>query len=224
MAEAKHPQLSRWFKALLALCSGEPAAILSLLKTLLQHLPLPDRNPGIYEVLEYEARLELKDTRGLRALYHKRQRVRFLQDSVIAYQDTAWGDGDIFADYRCSPGMPVDRYREGHRYRILISLRGTKNRSDTEEFHIHREIRDGFVNATEDFQIEISHRTRKLSISIVFPLRRQPQEVMLIERNAARSKALGPEHQTQLSDGRQEYTWKTGKARIFEAYIVRWKW
>ena len=33
---------------------------------------------GMYEVLEYESRLELKDSKGKRATHRKRQRVRFL--------------------------------------------------------------------------------------------------------------------------------------------------
>ena len=100
---------------------------------------------GMYEVLSYEARLELLDPTGRHAVYRKRQRVRFLQDHIIAYQDQAWGDGNPFAAYRCAPGKAVDRYREGHRWRVLISLRQTKNKGDVEEFFIEREIRDGFT-------------------------------------------------------------------------------
>src|SRR5690349_623079 len=88
------------------------------------------RHQGIYEVLAYEAELTLLDRKGSRAYLTKHQQVRFLQDNIIAYQDQAWGDGDIFAEYRCTPGVEVDRYRDGHRYRILISLQETKNRGD----------------------------------------------------------------------------------------------
>jgi hypothetical protein len=41
--------------------------------------------------------------------------VRYLQDNMIAYQDQAWGDGEILVDYRRIPGTPVDRYRSGHK-------------------------------------------------------------------------------------------------------------
>jgi hypothetical protein len=44
---------------------------------------------GMYEVLEYEATLELKDRGGKRATFKKREKVRYLQDNVIAYQDQA---------------------------------------------------------------------------------------------------------------------------------------
>jgi hypothetical protein len=52
------------------------------------------------------------------------QRVCYLQDSVIAYQDQAWGAGEILLNHRCTPGTPVDRYRSGYKTYILISRRG----------------------------------------------------------------------------------------------------
>ena len=137
---------------------------------------------GMYEVLDYHAQLELLDPEGKQAIYHKRQKVRFLQDNIIAYQDQAWGDGDFMAAYRCSPGVMVDKYREGQSYNILISLRETKHAGDIEEFRIARTIRNGFVRSTEDFQIDIDHRTKHCAISVVFPRDRQPQQVTLIEQ------------------------------------------
>ncbi len=179
---------------------------------------------GMYEVLDYHAQLEVVDPDGKQAIYHKRQTVRFLQDNIIAYQDQAWGDGEIFADYKCSPGVAVDTYREGHRFNILISLRATKHSGDVEAFRIDRTIRDGFVRPVEDFQIEIDHRTSRFAMSVVFPLERQPKKVTLIEQNSTRSMVLGPENRTDLADGRCEYIWSTAKPRVFEAYILRWEW
>ena len=77
---------------------------------------------------KHESTLEILDTKGTKAQFHKRQRVRYLQDSIIAYQDQAWGDGDILIDYRCSPGVEVDRHRPGQKTYILISLRDVKRR------------------------------------------------------------------------------------------------
>ena len=179
---------------------------------------------GMYEVLEYESRLELEDVRGKNAVFHKRERVRFLQDNIIAYQDQAWGDGDIFADYKCSPGVAVDRYRDGHRYRVLISLRETKNQGDVEEFRIERIIRDGFIKDVESFQTEINHLTHRLSLSVVFPRSRPPRRVTLTEQNAEHTIPLGPSHRLILPDGRQQIVWRTNQPRLYEAYILRWQW
>ncbi|HEY44944.1 MAG TPA: hypothetical protein G4O11_13270, partial [Anaerolineae bacterium] len=44
-----------------------------------------ESSAGMYEVLEYESSLELNDRRGKRATFKKREEVRYLQDSVIAY-------------------------------------------------------------------------------------------------------------------------------------------
>ena len=53
---------------------------------------------GMYEVLEYEATLELADPGGERATFKKREKVRYLQDNIVACLDQAWGDGEIFMD------------------------------------------------------------------------------------------------------------------------------
>jgi hypothetical protein len=43
---------------------------------------------GMVELLDYEAHLELCDTRGRKAISRKRQRVRFLQNRACTYQAT----------------------------------------------------------------------------------------------------------------------------------------
>lgn len=169
-------------------------------------------------------RLELRDTKGKWADLDKRLRVRFVQNNVIAYQDQAWGDGDIFHEYRCEPGLPVDTYRDGHRNRVLISLRETKSRGDREEFRIHRTIKNGFMHHTEDFQVEIEHPTRQLGLTIVFPQKRPPRSIKLIEQNAARTRSLDVSAVVRLPDGRYEVRWEETKLRLYEAYIVRWEW
>lgn len=78
-------------------------------------------------MLAYEPTLELLDPQGQTAVFKKRQRVKFLQDYVIAFEDYAWGQGQVLADYRCAPGQVVDRWQEGDRSTVLISLRETKH-------------------------------------------------------------------------------------------------
>jgi hypothetical protein len=180
--------------------------------------------PGIYEVLEHEATLELCDPQGREVVYRKRQKVRFLQDNIIAYQDKAWGDGDIFAEYRCSPGLAVDRYREGHYYRILISLRQTKQRGDIEEFQIERKIINGFTRHIEDLQTEIDHRTHYLTVHIIFPPDRVPMLLTWIEQKRSQTTAIGVQHLQKLPDGRRQVTWSTNTPRLFESYLLRWEW
>src|SRR5664279_5483888 len=184
---------------ILTLLRGDFASL--AIKYILPHLPrLLRQLRAMYEVLEYETKLELLDPQGKLAVYTKHQKVRFLQDNVIAYQDQAWGDGDIFADYKCSPGVPVDRYQEGYRYRILISLRQTKNRGDIEEFRIERYIKDGFMKADGSFQTNVDHRTQKLTLRVIFPSGRAPLQVLFVQQHAARTTTLGAENIRRLSD------------------------
>ena len=178
----------------------------------------------MYEALEHDIRLELRDTSGHTAVYSKHQKVRFLQSNVIAFQDQAWGDGDIFADYKCSPGVPVDRYREGHRYRILISLRQSKQRGDVEEFHIERRIKNGFIKSTEDLQTEIDHKTLEVSMTVVFPQARWAKKIVLIEQKTARVTELESKNTQILPDGRQQVQWHMSYPKQFEAYFLHWEW
>jgi hypothetical protein len=49
------------------------------------------QNQDLYENLNYEATLELLSATGKTAIFRKEQRVRFLQNHIIAFEDYAWG-------------------------------------------------------------------------------------------------------------------------------------
>ncbi len=217
-------QLKEWLQKLRDLLDSDLVDLVPRLWSAVKQLFREEKPPGPYEVLAYESRLELKDAKGKKAVFYKRQRVHFLQDNVIAFQDLAWGDGQIFADYQCAPGVAVDRYREGHRYRVLISLRETKNQGDVEEFLIERTIQDGFTRTVESFQTEINHPTQQLSVSVVFPRQRPPQRVTLTQQNAAKTAELGADRRRVLPDGRVKVFWEAHNPGLYEAYILQWTW
>lgn len=178
---------------------------------------------GMYEVLEYETTLELKNKQGSKATFSKRQKVKYLQNNIIAYQDQAWGDGEILLDYRCSPGIEADRYRPGHKTYILISLREEKRKGDTDEFFIEWGLNDGFPRDTELWGTNISHRTQYLKTRIIFPQSRPPIRAWLVEQ--IRNKKYLLENDTfQLPDGRWQVQWETKKPRLHENYIIQWEW
>lgn len=183
-----------------------------------------ERHEGMYEILDYDSTLELVDAKGKTAVFKRRQKVKFLQDNVIAFQDLAWGDGEIFADYKCSPGVEVDRYQEGDRWNVLISLRETKSSGDIEDFYIERTVKYGFTQDEECRQVELRHRTKRLRLAVIFPKKRRCQRAVLLERNRNRTTVLGQKHFTDLPDGRQMLTWETTKPRRFEIYTLKWKW
>lgn len=199
---------------------------LSLVLDLAQYLRrlLCARPSCPYEILDYEASVELLDTKGKKALFKKRQQVRFLQNNVIAIEDYVWGDGEILADYRCTPGVVVDKYREGDRWNLLISLRETKSSGDIEQFHVEQQARNTYRKHEEWLQTEIRRPTRRLRMSVTFPQKRGCQRAVLVQRSANRTTELGPEHFDILPDGRQMLAWGTNHAKGYEVYTLRWWW
>ena len=179
---------------------------------------------GMYEVIDYESTLELKDRDGRRATFKKRENVRYLQDNVIAYHDQAWGDGRILVGYRCTPGTAVDRYRSGYKTYILISRREVKNRGDVDEFNVRWGIREGFLRRTEQWETHVTHPTKRLTIKVIFPRSRPPTRTSLIQSNRQRTRPLGDDAQVLLPDGRWAVSWETRRPRLHETYILQWEW
>jgi hypothetical protein len=178
----------------------------------------------MYEVLEYESTLELLDRHGKRASFKKREKVRYRQNNIIAYQDQGWSDGQSLLDYRCSPGVVVDQYRPGQKTYILISLRESKQHGDVDEFHMEWGLREAFVRAREQWDTEINHRTRQLQVRLIFPKTRPPVRVWLEEHLRRRTRLLSDAALKQLADGRWQIAWKTDRPRLHERYVLKWEW
>ncbi|WP_162909890.1 hypothetical protein [Aggregatilinea lenta] len=183
-----------------------------------------ERVVGLYEVLDFDHTLELCDVKGMKAIYHKRETIRLLQDYVSAYTDLVWGKGDILADYRCSPGVPVDRYSVGHKRCILISLREVRRRGDSFTVHIERTVRNGFITTTGWSETVVQHRTHRFRTSVLFPAERPPRHIALLEVNRNRTTPLGEAHTEVLPDGRYRVSWETTNPKLFEAYTLKWTW
>lgn len=179
---------------------------------------------GIYEVLEYESTLELNDGRGVGAHYSKREKVRYLQNNIIAYQDQAWGDGEILLDYRSTPGKAVDFYRSGRKSIILISIQNIRQFGEIDEFHIEWDMKNCFLGERESWETSIDHPTRKIRLNIIFPQKRLPRRVLLIEDSRHKSVLIGDEFLIQLTDKRWMVHWEIGRPRLHERYILQWDW
>lgn len=182
------------------------------------------QNQDLYENLNYHATLELVTATGQTAVFRKEQRVRFLQNHIIAFEDYAWGDGNVLAEYKCTPGIVVDKWREGDRWNVLISLRETRSRGDITEFYIVRVEKNTFTQAEEWLQTEIRRPTHRLQMGIIFPRERPCQRAVVIQRSRNRVTVLGPGHFHQLPDGRQLVRWVTDNVRTYELYTLKWWW
>jgi hypothetical protein len=179
---------------------------------------------GLYQILDYDLALNIEDKEGREAVLRRRQVVRFLQDHVIAYQDEAWGDGEVVAEYHCYPGIPVDFFAVGARRMILISLRQAKNRGDVVEFNIERRVREGFTKNEEWLEVQTRYPTQRLRISVFFPRGRPCQRARLIERHADQVTELSAAHFSRTSDGRQVLSYEILKPSQSESYTIVWIW
>ena len=182
------------------------------------------RAQGIYEVLEHATTINLLDPRGDVALIERHQTLRILQDHVAAITDRAWGDGEALAEYRCSPGVPVDCYTDGARHALLISLREIKNRGDVVKMVIHRKMLKSFIRPREWWETEVAHKTRRIQVNIVFPRERRCQGATVTQRSTSKTIALGPQHFQSLVDGRHKLTWTVSKPKLRDLYLLKWSW
>lgn len=179
---------------------------------------------GIYEVITHQATLELLDKQGKKARVYKKQHVRYLQNNIFAFQDQGWGDGEILLNYRCTPGVEVDRYQLDHKTIVLISLRERKQKEDKDEFNIQWDICDGFTQKEEQWTTEVSHRMQHLKIEVIFPKSRPPIQVSLTEYLRQRTQNLSQQAIRQLPTGQWRVSWETDRPRLHERYILKWLW
>jgi hypothetical protein len=182
------------------------------------------QNEGMYRVLEYETALELVNSKGTTARFRKREKIQYLQDNIIAFQDQAWGDGKILVDYQCSPGIPVDQHRSGYKTHILISLREVKSKGDYDEFVINWRILRGFLKPTGFWGTEINHDTEFIKTQVIFPRNRPPKRVTILEKNKQKTSPIGQSNIKQLPDGKWLVTWEESKPILHEQYIMSWVW
>jgi hypothetical protein len=179
---------------------------------------------GMYEVLEYDATLEIMDAKGEAASLTRHEVIRLLQDNVVALHDHAWGDGELFEEYQCQPGVPVDFYKDGSKYNILISLRETKNRGDVIDLWIERVIKGGYLEQDEWLETEVDHWTEHLKLSVIFPQERPCQRATVTQRSTDETTTLDGRHFATLSDGRQILTWEMNRPKLHDRYTIKWRW
>jgi len=182
------------------------------------------RNEAVYEVLDYESTLELSDRSGKKAIFKKQKKIRYLHDDIIAFQDYAWGEGEILCNYRSNRGVPVDRYRSGFKTYILLSLREVKNRGEIDEYRIQWNIRRGFLLKDGYWSTDVSQPTHHIKVNVIFPKARPPLRLSVEETNRRQTHLLERDAQQQLPDGRWLVSWETNKPRLYEVYVLRWIW
>lgn len=194
--------------------------LLHLASAALRHLKRP---AGLYEVLDYQARLELLDPRGCSAIYEKRERVRFLKDCGTGFYDYGWGDGEAFASHRVRPGRIVERRQLGPRYRSLIALPSPKKKGEIFSFVVRRRFERGFMQPEQWWlDAELYHRVERLSLAVVFPASRLARRAWVVTHPGHTRTAVSVK--SRRTDGRQEVRYRAPKPRQGERYTLQWEW
>jgi len=178
---------------------------------------------GTYEVLDFQTKLTIHDAQGKKATLTKYEKVRFLQDNIIAYQDQAWGDGKILQNYKCSPGVPVDLYREGHKTYILISLRTIKNKGEVMEFNSTWKISNCFLKNTGFWGTDVNHSTSHVKVQVVFPCSRPPHKTSILETNGQKERSL-EKGVSLLPNQSIQVSWEKDFPKVHENYVLKWNW
>ena len=175
-----------------------------------------------YEVLTYEATLELLDTEGREAVYVRKQHLRFLRDGVTAIDDYGWGNGIAFARHYAFPGRFVDRRIEGSRLRSTVELSRAYDAGEDLTFSVERLIKNGFASASEWWlEAEIYHPVRRVSLSVLLPASRQVKTATLVQPGIPGSIAVVPK---QLPDGRQTVIYINRRPVQGARYTLLWDW
>ena len=182
------------------------------------------RKPGMYEVLDFESTLEILDPRGMVASFQKSERVRFLQDNVIAIQDQLWGFKKNIYDYKCSPGIPVDFYESGHKTLVVISLREIRSKNDEIDLSMQWYLKGDPIGKTGVWETYINQFTHKINLSIIFPAGRPPIRAWINEGNKKRSINIDKKSLIRLPNSEWKISWEKKNPQLYETYSMNWEW
>ena len=182
------------------------------------------RKPGMYEVLDYESTLEILDPRGMVAKFNKTEKVRFLQDNVIAIQDLLWGIKKNIYAYKCAPGVPVDFYATDHKTSVVISLRKIYSSKDELDLNMQWYLKGEPIGKAGSWGTHINRYTHKITLNVVFPAGRPPIRVWICEGNKKKSIELGKESISQLPDKQWQISWEKKNPQLYETYTMNWEW
>lgn len=177
--------------------------------------------PYTYEVLEYDARVELLDTDGRNAQYTRTELVRFLKDTSTVY-DYGWGNGIAFAEHETGRGKFTEKKLLGSRLRATVKLPELQHKGDEFVLTFERTVRNGFMSPSECWlEAELYHPTRRLTLCVVLPAARPLREACLVTLEEPKGTALRP---VEMADGRQCISYKARNPRVGQRFTLLWDW
>jgi len=178
-------------------------------------------SPYTYEVLEYDARVELLDTDGRNARYTRTERVRFRKDTTTVY-DYGWGNGIAFAEHDTSHGKFTHKKLVGSRLRAEVELPELQHKGDEFVLSFDRTVQNGFMSPSECWlEAELYHPTRRLSLRVMLPSSRRVQEARLVTLDDPDGTALLP---VDMAAGPQCISYEVRNPRVGQRFTILWDW
>jgi hypothetical protein len=181
-----------------------------------------------YEILDQEHEWDFVRPDGSLVIHRKRLRVRYL-NQAISIVDYAWGQGNLYAEYSCSPGRVVDRLAVDGQLWVLISLGGVRQRGQEEVLEFRRAVTDGFLSSQEWVELK-GLEARRVSLKVVFPRERPPEQVQIVRRRESLLGRARERRETVLPDALEETSERkvaTVEERIPSlkgSLSLRWDW
>lgn len=172
-----------------------------------------------YEVMEYDATLDMEDPHGMRATFTRTQKIRFLHDGVSAVLDHFWGDGITVGSYSTDAGMIERTLTDSRRRHVVLRLKRPMRRGEELTFSVTRTVFAGFTNEHEWLSTQVDHPVHRLKRTILFPIKRACRTAVLLGPGGQL-----PIHPQIRADGRAELKFEVLDAGSSTPYVLVWHW
>lgn len=179
------------------------------------------KRPDDFEILDMKMALDVVDARGRKAIYTKRERIRFLRDNITSIYDYGWGTGNTYASHRVKPGRVVERRRLGSRYRSLVILPEPQNKGDEMTLTVRRLWKGTLKGRPNWLEAEVHHKMQHLELVVMLPRGRRMQSARLLDRKGP----VKPDPRVNVTaQGRHRVQARITKPVLGNCYTLEWDW
>lgn len=182
---------------------------------------LHSRSP--YRVILDETLWDIKDD-GRLTQFHRKRKIRLLQDDVLSLYDWGWSDGDE-DDPDYTGATKVDSFQfEGRKY-SLLSLRRFYPRNSIVDLGIRRTLHDALTAAQERINMHCLDPTDVQIVTVQWPPGRHPSSVRLNRMSANGDRAIeNVDGRLGVIGGRSELRIETREPERRSVTTIEWDW
>jgi hypothetical protein len=179
------------------------------------------RPPVSYETISLDIVLDIEDAGGRRAIYERRQRVRFLAVDSGVVRDLVWGEGDPLARYTATGARRLAVQPDGSRKVVLLGLARRPQRGERVSIRSRRVIINGLTQRQEYCEVLVERPTCRLSMRVLFPRSRPPRDAVLLPSTGGMAYRVPVRYG---ADGRPVLCCSVKKPVPERIYSLRWSW